>query len=334
MLKAEAINAVKSVAASNTLSETEVIAAYRSGRTHATASDDVMHKRLGVVEILYAIGGAIVFLGIIILVSQNWNTLSDLTKITVTLGSGLAAYVVGLLFSRYKSLDAVSQAFYLISAVVMPIGLNVTFDIAGLNTGDFSLQTLITALLFAMFFASFIVFRKAIFILFSVIFGTWLFFSLTSWLVGTRPEFSELEFYEYRTLLVGLTYILLGYYFAQTPYRFMQGWLYGFGVLGFLGAALALGGWSPEQNLFWEAIYPGLLFGIIFLSVHVKSKAFLIFGALFLVAYIFKITAEYFQDSLGWPFALVICGLTLIAVGYGTVYLNKRYLGKSPTATL
>ena len=96
--------------------------------------------------------------------------------------------------------------------------------------------------------------------------------------------------------------------------------------MGFLGAALALGGWSPQQNIFWELIFPGLVFGIIFLSVYLKNKSFLVFGALYLMAYIIKITSEYFSQSLGWPLALVLAGFMLMGIGYFAFYLNQKYI--------
>ena len=78
--------------------------------------------------------------------------------------------------------------------------------------------------------------------------------------------------------------------------------------------------------MFWELIYPGLVFGALFLSVHIKSKAFLTWGTLFLMAYILKITSEYFSSGLGWPLALVIAGLAMIGVGYMSLSLKKKYL--------
>jgi ABC-type branched-subunit amino acid transport system permease subunit len=73
-------------------------------------------------------------------------------------------------------------------------------------------------------------------------------------------------------------------------------------------------------------VYPLLVFGVIFLSVYVKSKAFLVFGTIFLIAYILKLTSEYFSSGLGWPLALVLAGLAIMAVGYYAVRINKRYL--------
>jgi len=324
MDKEELLQQIRSLAAENLISKEEITKAYDEALVKRT--DTAITKKVGIAEILYYIGGAIVFLGIAVLIWQNWETLNVATRIIATLGSGIAAYIVGVLFSRYKTLDRVGQAFYLISALVTPMGLYVLFDSAGFDIGSLGMQSLISGILFVTYLLSFVVFRKDIFTIFSIIFGTWLFFALTSFLVGDMPHFDEFKFFEYRVLVAGLAYILLGYSFSKKEQYSLVGPLYGFGIFGFLGAALALGGWKPDQSVFWEVIYPGLVFGAIFLSVYLKSKAFLTFGAIYLMAYILKITAQYFTDSLGWPLALVLAGLALIAIGYFSFYLNRKYI--------
>jgi hypothetical protein len=162
--------------------------------------------------------------------------------------------------------------------------------------------------------------------LFSIIFGTAFFYALTSFIASMSATSFDWRFFAYRTLAVGLSYVLLGYGFVKKEEAPLTGVLYGFGILAFLGSALALGGWSPTQNIFWELIFPVLAFGTVFLGTYIKSKAFLTFGSLFLMIYILKITGEYFTNSLGWPLALVIVGLALIAVGYGTLYLKRKYI--------
>ena len=153
--------------------------------------------------------------------------------------------------------------------------------------------------------------------------GTWLepevWGTVADWVIGVM-------FGTGTVLFAGLAYMLLGYSFVGSDREVLTGWLYTFGVFGFLGAAFALGEWKPNQSLFWEAIYPGLVFGIIFLSTHLKSRIFLIFGSLALGAYLSKITAEYFSDSLGWAFSLVIVGFLLMGVAYLAVRLNRRYV--------
>jgi hypothetical protein len=324
MPKDEFLTHVTQLASQGLISEDELLAAYRKGK--GEKHDQTVTKRLSVAEILYFVGGAIVFIGIGILVYQNWEVLNAFTRILATLGSSVAAYVVGVLFGRYEKLDGVSQAFYLISALVAPIGLAIAYDEAVLDFSEYGIQTLISGILLTTYLLSYFVFRKTLFIVFSVIFGTWLFFSFTSWLVDSRLKFDELEFYEYRILLVGLSYILLGYTFAQHKIVALSHWLYGFGIFGFLGAALALGGWSPNQNVFWELIFPALALGSMFISIHLKSRAFLTFGSLYLMVYLLKITPEYFSNTLGWPLALVLAGFSLIGIGYGSFYLNKKYL--------
>jgi len=322
--KEEVIQYIKNLAEQKILTKMEVNSAYDAGSGIQT--DVVLSKKLGISDPLYYIGGAVVFLGIAILLAQNWSTLGFVTKLLATLGAGIAAYFVGVLFSRDERTENVGSAFYLISALVIPMGLYVVFNNAGYDAGSYGSQSLISGILFAMYISSYFVFRKNIFTLFSIIFGTWLFFSLTSAMVGSGPYFDAGRFYEYRILVAGLTYILLGHAFSKNARSALSGFLYSFGILSFLGSALALGGWEPNQNVFWELIYPGLIFGTLFLSVYIKSKSFLTWGTLFLMAYILKITSEYFSGGLGWPLALVIAGLAMIGAGYMSISLKKKYL--------
>lgn len=321
MEKSELLQGIQQLAAEGTVTSDELLAAYNQGSLDHPAA-----RRLNIGNIMYYLGGAIVFIGIAVLVSGGWSDFSPFTRILVTLGSGVAAYIAGLLFSQQEKHDGISQAFYLISALVIPVGLYVVFDNAGFAVYTNAMQTLIAFILVCVYGLSAYLFRKTIFTIFTIIFSTSLFFALTSLIVGASPIFNQnLELYQ--TLAAGLSYMFLGYHFSKgTQQEALSGWLYGFGSLGFLGAALALGGWSPAQNAFWELVYPLLVFGIIFLSVYVKSRAFLIWGSLFLMGYILKITGEYFSQGLGWPLALVLAGLLLIAVGYYSAFLNKKYI--------
>ena len=322
--KEEVLQYIKSLSEKKVITRNELTEAYDSGSK--IKQDVALTKKPGIAEILYYIGGMIVFLGISILLWQNWHTLGFGTKVLATLGSGIAAYFVGLLFSKNKSTETASSAFYLISALVTPMGLWVVFDNAGFDASSYGSQSLISGIMLSTFLASLVVLRKNVFTLFSILFGTWLFFSLTSWMVGGAPYFNDWKFYMYRVLVAGVAYILMGYAFSKNERAPLSGFLYGFGILGFLGAALALGRWKPNQNVFWELIYPGLVFGALFLSVYIKSKAFLTWGTFFLMAYILKITSEYFSTGLGWPLALVIAGLAMIGVGYMSLLIKKKYL--------
>ena len=283
-----------------------------------------IHSRLS--EILYYLGGAIVFLGIAIMVGQNWDSLNSLSRILLTFGAGLLAYVIGVVFSRNNNSVGPGDAFFLISALLVPTGIGIVLNEAGVNVQGAAYQLFISGLSFAVFLSSFYVFKRIMFLVFSIIFGTWLTLSVISWFYMLTGSYYSEYSAMYQMMGIGLTYLLLGYSLDKTNWKPLTGVLYSFGLIAFLSSTMALGGFRTEANLFWEIIFPGLVFGAIFLSVHLKSKAFLVFGTLYLMGYIMKITIEYFTEGLGWSISLIIMGLLLIAIGYGAVKLNERYL--------
>src|ERR1035437_1194618 len=200
--KEEILQYIKTIGEQKIVTKDELDLAYDSGSGIKT--DVVLTKKLGIAEILYYIGGVIVFLGISILLWQNWSTLGFGTKVLATLGAGVAAYFVGLLFSRDEKTETVGSTFYLISALVMPLGLYVVFNNAGFDANSYGSQSLISGILFGMYLLSYVVFRKNVFTLFSILFGTWLFFSLTSFMIGSGLYFDNWKFYEYRVLVAGI----------------------------------------------------------------------------------------------------------------------------------
>ncbi len=318
MNKQHLLDLVKKAAAASVASKKELVDAYESGLKKE-------EKQIALSKVLYGLGGLIVVLGISFLVFQNWDVLNTFTKILATLGSGILAYVIGVILHTKKS-HYFSDAFSFISLLVIPIGLHVTFDLAGYDVGTEGFQSVISALLLSLGIVSWVVFKRGIFAVFSLIYGTWLFYAFTDFLPLGEFWEGEEEFFEYRTLVLGLSYILFGYYQSIKGKLSFVNTLYGVGLLGFLGSSFALGGWGSDKNLFWELIFPGLVFAIVFLSVYLRNGVFLVMGSLFLILYIFKITDEYFQEGLGWPLSLILMGLALIAIGYVAVRINSRYL--------
>ncbi len=352
--KEEMLREITELAGQGLISRKEVIAAYNAGAFKAAPSGSSMNmgpagaavpqlpessreeterrpliKRIGVAEILFYIGGAIVFLGLVFMVAQNWRTLGTAPRLLLTLGAGIAAYYTGFAFSRDERTERAAPAFYLISALILPVGLYVVFDSAGLKASGYGYQSLISAVMLLAYLASFYLYRKSIFVLFSILYATWVFFSITSYLMlAAGPHVDQADFHLYRAVVAGLSYLFLAQAFARTKFASICGFLNNFGLVGFLGAALALGGWKPDQNVFWEVFYPGFVFGVLFLSVRIRSMAYLTWGTIFLMLFLIKTTSEYFASGMGWPAALVITGLLLIGVGFLTVTLKRRYLSE------
>jgi len=203
----------------------------------------------------------VILLGVTIFLTQNWSTLGFLTKLLATLGVGIAAYIAAVILSRNQKTEAIGLTLYLIFAVMSPVGILAIIEQAGFDANTFSWQSVISGIMLTVFLLSWWIFRKNIFIFFSTLFGTSFFFFLTSWMAS--GSFSdERKFYCYLFLTIGAVYLLMGHYFSKkdrmNTFR-LRGFFYGFGSLFFLGSALALGGWSPDQNIFWELIYPILI---------------------------------------------------------------------------
>lgn len=323
MQKQELLDQITALAQQKLITEHEVVAAVRSAVKGKKTS---LKMEFGVADVLSYVGGAIVFLGIAVLIWQNWTIMNSMTRIVVTLGCGLAAYVTAVVLQYDERFEHPAQAFFFLSAVLIPSGTFVTLYEGGVDIFSAGVNPIVALAVFGMYMLSYFVFRKNVLLLFSILFGTWAFFAVTTYIMDNTPLFEAWRSSAYRVMVIGVSYLALGYFFQQNGKPGLTGFLYGFGILGFLSAALALGEWTPYQSQFWELIYPGLVIATMLLSVPLKSKSFLVFGAIFLVVYIMKITAEYFTDTLGWPLALVIVGLALIGVGFGTFQFGKKYV--------
>lgn len=278
-------------------------------------------------NVLYYIGGGIVFLGIFILCVQNWSYFNSVLRICITLGSTLLLFGVAVVLFKNEATQKMSQAFFFISSLLAPVSFYVLLYEIGIEVSTRGVQSLLFAILMCLWFASFWVYRQTILLFFTIVFASAFFYMGVGYGAQTLSLYEQ-SLVQYTILALGLSYLSLGYFLKTIGRGVLTGVLYSFGSLGFLGAALWLGGYSPDQNLFWEFIYPVLVFGIIFLSVRFKSKALLTFGSLFLVGYIAKITGEYFSVGLGWPLALVLAGLLVMFVGFYAVRINKEYLTK------
>lgn len=323
MQKAELLSRVSEGAQRGEVSQEELLAAYQSGLS--AQSDKILSQKVSLSEIFYYLGGMIVFLGIVISVSQNYSR--DLTsQLWLTLGVMIVTAVVGWGLILQRPTEHLGSAFFFISALLGPVaGFLVTRSL-GYDFGSSGVQSVVSLILLSWFLLHFIVLRKTLFVIFSIIFGTWLLYSLIGLTMGSDELLYHGEvFFEYRVLILSVIWLYLGYVFSRGQRTAVSGFLYGFGIVVFLGAALALGGWEPRQNLGWEIAFPFLVFGAISLSLKIHSRAFLTFGTLYLMAYIIKITSEYFSDGVGWPLALMFAGILLMAVGWVYLYVGKKY---------
>lgn len=320
--KEEALQYIKMIAKQNLLSKDEVTLVFDNANINQEPTKS-SHK---LAELLCYIGGGVIFLGIVISLGQNWERMNILTKLLSTIGSAFAAQFVGIMLSPKNQTTLISNALLLISGLLMPIGLFAILEIVNIRIDIPGAQSLISGVLLASYLLYDLFLRRNIFTLFTIIFGTWFYFSFSIFLMGDSHLFDNIDIYSNLMFSTGIAYLCIGRALSITNRAPVSGFLYGFGVLATLLSALILGKWEPNQSIFWELSYPLFVFGAIYLSVYLKNKAILTLGTLFLMAYLFKITTEYFSNSMGWPITLVVAGVLIIACGYASLSIKQKYL--------
>jgi len=332
MEKQQLIEELKKAVSSGILSQSEVVQVLSMESIKIPEIKDSVIKRLSLSEIFYYIGGIIVLIGLVVLIAQNWSTFTYPIRVFTTFGMGLAFFISAILLSKTLTLRRLGTVFYFLSAILVPFGYFVMF-IDNINQQNYRFYSiLIPFLCLLQFGITQFILKRNIFTLFNTIFGTWLFFSLTNYMLGNNPVIFGDTFHLYQVMLVGISYILLGYYLSRTG-RLFSGWLNSFGTLFVLGTGFALNVMASTPGLLhasviWIVLYPVLLAGAIISSVYLKNSAFLFVGTFFLVGYIIRLTARYFSGVLGWPFALIVMGIVIMGFGYLAFYLNKKYIKK------
>ena len=282
----------------------------------------LVHKKgfsLNVVNVLYGIGGLIIFAGIVALIAQNWGELPTIARILITLGMAIVLYISSVLFF-FKKYNVLAQILFAVSYVFFPLGIGVSlyeFDVE-IETGGVSFILLCLTLLAAVSYL--ILKRTAVNALFAIIFGTFTAYAFLTYALSNSVRVDG-DIYLYLTLVLGLSHGLLGYVMRPSPdiatSRLGQ-LLYTTGSLGVLTPAVALGG-------VWDVLAVFVIVAAFLLSVYIHSRGMLVLGSVFLIIYLFKITAEYFAGSVGWPVALIFIGIATIAIAIGTFKINQKY---------
>jgi hypothetical protein len=72
---------------------------------------------------------------------------------------------------------------------------------------------------------------------------------------------------------------------------------------------------SESSNEFGKAMYCLLNVGLLLLSIILVRRAYALFGALGVTAYLGHLADVVFKDSLLFPFALSLIGIAVIAAG-------------------
>ncbi|HRN69666.1 MAG TPA: hypothetical protein PLS49_00645 [Candidatus Woesebacteria bacterium] len=274
-----------------------------------------------VTKMLYLIGAAIAVTGIIIFVSQIWEDIGSLGRISVTLGLGMLFAAFGSALLKQKPQESIGPIFHAMGGILIPSGAIVTLIELG-GESDNILPVALTIGSIFLFYVALAKFHKhAVLTFFAIVNGTsFIYLLIESILQNSTYRIDDL--YTYVTMSVGVSYILLAHSFKNTWNKDLVGVLCFFGSIAFFGA----GATQVYDSGLWQIVYFVLLGIGLYISVILKSRSILIISTIFLLYHISVITSKYFADSIGWPITLVLLGFIFIGLGYSSFKISKKYI--------
>jgi hypothetical protein len=258
------------------------------------------------------IGGIFVFAGIGVFISMYWDDFDSAARVIVTLGVGIVAFIMGVVCLTDKRYEKAATPLFLIASLMQPTGILVMLQ--EYSSGGDARHGLMfmSAYMLIQQAATFWAKRRSVLAFSAILFGCIFFANLFDiWDMNEKLIGS----------VVGISILCIAYALQQSRHLAIAPFWY------FIGAILLM--WSvfdAVQNTPYELIYLGLSALLIFLSTYVRSRTLLLVGTLAMLAYIGYYTAKHFANTLGWPVALVMIGIALIALSSLAVRLNNKYI--------
>jgi len=263
-------------------------------------------------KILGYLGGVFIFAGLSIFISMNWEVMNTAARIIITLGSGLAVFIMALVASADARYSKLKTPLYLIAAALQPAGILVAIDEFS-SGGDWHLAVMVTAGIMAFQQAAVFWQKRDTTLLFTSLLFTLWFFGVTLDLINVNDETIA--------LLLGASTLLFCVGLERTPYSGMNSFWYLVGSVMFYHGLFE---WVEDSAL--ELVFLAVACAGIFLSTWVRSRTLLFTSNVAILAYIGYFSYEHFQDSLGWPLVLIMMGIIFIALSVLAMRINSRYI--------
>lgn len=306
--KEEALQDIVSLARLHHISIAEIAQALDTPQ-----AEQVRQQSSGVLSKLFGyMGGIFVFAGICVFISMYWDDFGSAARVVVTLGSGIAAFIMALVCLHDKRYERAATPLFLTAALLQPTGIMVMLQEYA-SGGDPRYGVLfMTAYMLIQQGAVFWAKQRSVLGFSAILFGM-IFFAYLFDMMGFDEDLIG--------AVVGASLICIAYALQRSRHLAIAPFWY------FIGAVILL--WSvfdAVKNTPLELVFLGVSASIIFLSTYVRSRTLLLVGTLAMLLYIGYFTAKHFANTLGWPIALVVIGIALIGVSAVAVRLNNKYI--------
>ncbi len=335
---------IKTSIIQNTISREEIAEIIDMQKT-ALKSDrggehgDVQNSASSVIpKVLYSIGGVIAVTGILVLLGNNWDAIGFIGRWLATVGLGLATFIGAFIVYKKPEYNVLSQVLFSISSIASFIGGFVWLGESSFSYFDGTDSALLVSLVLLVIFGTALyVSKKGVLHIVSTVFFTIAYYAFVSKLLkGSGFDLTALkDIVVYASMILAIGYFMYGSWISRGIFAMQStssmtimsdatkkifSSIYTFAAFSlFLISALFLGG-------IWNLLYAFIAIGAVVLSVKLKTRIGLVVTSIAIGIYCIKISVEYFADSISFSLALLISGLLIIALGYLTYYLNKKYI--------
>jgi hypothetical protein len=308
--RTRALDEIAAIARRHGLSAGDIAAVL--GNTAVAASLPENRWRIVLVRVLGYLGGTFVFAGIGIFIALQWDSMNSAGRVVVTLGSGLAAFVLALLSNREERFEKATTPLFLIAAALEPTGMLVAFEEFG-SGGDWRWAGLVTAGVMALQMgAAFGSIRRSTPLFMCVLFGT-----LFWWTAFDLMDMDDTLV----ALVLGGSLLLTAIGVDRTAHRDITPAWYLVGAGTFLYAVFDLVEDSPL-----EIAFLAVAAGFVYLAAVLHSRMLLFVATLAILAYTAWFTGQHFADSVGWPIALIVLGLFMIGLSALAFRIDRDYV--------
>jgi hypothetical protein len=305
--KTAALRDIADIARRHDLSLAEIATALNA------AKDDSPARQGSVLSRLFSyIGAILVFAGLCIFVSMQWDDMSGMARVVATFGTGIAAFFMAIAFLHDARFEKAATPLFLVAALFQPAGIFVFLHEYASGGDPRHACLLVSAFMVLQQGLTFIALRRTA-LAFACIFFLFSFFATAFNLLAAPPDVPELA--------LGAMLLCIGHALSRSPHAAISGfWV-------FVGAVLLFSGvYDQVENTPVEILFSGFAAFMIYLSVVMRSRALLSISTLALVAYIAKFTSDHFAHTLGWPLVLILVGGAFIGLGAAAVRLNNKYI--------
>ena len=318
------------------------------------------------IKIFSILGGIFICAGIFAFVGSFWDKMGSAARVIITLGSGFAAYIVGVTFFRKSQYVAAISPILLAAAFFETGGLFVLIhEYFNNHTNNWRLACLIVSgVMLVQQGLTFVSMRIPV-LLFTTLWAGSSFFTVAFDMLNVSGEWNA--------IIVGFSLLVIAYNLSDSIYQktlqlayifgagtffsgmamiFFKSSLYEFSaaivgtsllciaygvrskiyqstlLLSYVVASwLFLYGWFDAlKGTSFEVLYIAIACFMIYFSVIVNSTVLLIISVLSMLSYIGYYTAQHFVHSVGWPLALIILGILFFIISAGALRIKKKYI--------